>query len=117
MIGIPVYLHYCGGELEDVSYVIKKISCCGSEEEEDDSMAMNGCCQDQNLVLRLSTDFSFKKVNDNIFVKAITDLFFVSLPFNKIDLPIYSTAVNIKKEFPPPKLQNDLLISTSVLII
>ena len=31
---IPVFLHYCGGEVENVNFVIKgSTACCGEEED------------------------------------------------------------------------------------
>ena len=78
---------------------------------------MDGCCQDKNTVLRLSTDFSLKHAVDYSFINTFTNLFFISLPFGRKELPLVLESTNLKKEFPPPKLQNNLLISTSVLKI
>ncbi len=78
---------------------------------------MDGCCQDENTVLRLSTDFSLNQAIDYSLINTFTNLFFISLPFGGMELPLILASTNLKKEFPPPKLQNNLLISTSVLKI
>ncbi len=111
-IGVPVYLHYCGGELENVSYVIKKVTCCGEEEESSDMM---DCCKDQNLVLRNAPDFTLKQIIANVFVKSFCDLFYITLPVSNITIQDQPLLVLFTNEFPPPKLKNSLLISTSVI--
>ena len=54
--GIPVYLHYCGGELEEISYLTKTNNCCGDEEENNES---SDCCHNESLVLRSSPEACF----------------------------------------------------------
>ena len=44
-IGIPVYYHYCGGELESVSALFKSEGCCGEEDDEE-----NGCCANETKI-------------------------------------------------------------------
>jgi hypothetical protein len=115
VVGIPVYLHYCGGELENVSYLIKKVTCCGEEEE--DSEDMGGCCKDENVVLRCAPDFTLKQINTNHFIKAVCELFNVSTPAFNIQIPKIFENILFSDLFPPPKLQNSLVISTSVIRI
>jgi hypothetical protein len=54
VVGMPVYLHYCGGEVEDVSYLIETNGCCEDEEPNDD------CCRNEGLVLQNAVDFTVK---------------------------------------------------------
>jgi hypothetical protein len=49
--GVPVYNHYCGGELEEVSLLLKSNDCCGEEEED------AGCCSNEDLYIRNAQDF------------------------------------------------------------
>ena len=116
VIGIPVYYHYCGGQLEQITYVIKSNSCC--EGEEDDSQeASNGCCKDENVILKSDVDFTIKDLNDYAFVKTFSEVFYIVLPFS-ISLPeVQLTLTPSYFEPPPPKLHQDLLVSTFVLRI
>lgn len=112
-IGIPVYLHYCGGELEEVNYVVQSDSCCDGEE---DDTTDNGCCQNENLVIKNSIDFTIKQFHNYDFVKSFCELFYIHIPFliqfQSQDIQLFA----FQKE-PPPKVQNSLVISTSVLRI
>jgi hypothetical protein len=115
-VGVPVYLHYCGGELEKINYVIKSNSCCGGEEDDSQATA-NDCCSDENLVMQNTPDFTIKHFNNYDLVKTFCDLFYVSLPFsiNIIQPDITQNLASL--DFPPPKLQQGLAVSTSVLRI
>jgi hypothetical protein len=116
VIGIPVYLHYCGGELEKVNYVIKGDSCCGGMED-DTEESDSDCCKDENLVLKSTTDFTLKQFHNYDYVKNFTHLFFLDLPFSSsISVP-KSFVFITRSEYPPPRVQNSLVISTSVLRI
>jgi len=113
-IGIPVFLHYCGGELENVNYVLKGTTCCG--EEEDSKPMDDGCCKDEKLVIKNTTDFTLKQINNDL-VKSFCQLFYVSNSFFE---GILTTDQKFNAHFiesPPPKLQASLIISTSVLRI
>ena len=116
VIGIPVYFHYCGGELEKINYVMRGDSCCGGEE--DDSAAEdNGCCKDESLVLKNNTDFTLKHPDNHHLVKLFSQLFYLNLPFSQVIVRENPFLAFSGRQFPPPKLQNDLIISTSVLRI
>jgi hypothetical protein len=52
-IGISVFTHYCGDEIESISYLTKAKSCCGDEDE-----AMD-CCKDEVTHFSLKSDFTF----------------------------------------------------------
>lgn len=112
VIGIPVYFHYCGGELEEISYLTKANSCCGEEEPEDD-----GCCKDESLIVKSTVDFTIKKSDSFLPLKTVCDLFYVSMPYSEVSLCNRCSCPSIRTEFPPPPFQNTLLISTSVLRI
>lgn len=112
-IGIPVYMHYCGGELETVSFVVKSDNCCGEEEEE----MPEGCCDNENTFARYAPDFTAKKINTgaDIQLPAI-DLFFTSL-FNT-EFNIAHTSLTASQFiFPPPKHVQSDLVKLSVLRI
>ena len=55
ILGLPVYYHYCGGELEEVSYLVKPSGCCEDEGDEPD-----GCCSNETMVLVNAADFTSK---------------------------------------------------------
>lgn len=114
-IGIPVFLHYCGGELENVNYVVKGTSCCG--EDEGSEPMDDGCCKDENLVLKNTPDFTLKQFHNYDLIKTVCKVFYISLPFSYTP-SIKNTKLNtLSIEAPPPKLQASLVISTSVLRI
>lgn len=115
-IGISVFIHYCGGELENVTYVIKGKSCCGINEDESEAKN-NGCCKDENYILKNTVDFTIKNIKNHDFLKTCCDLFYTTLPFSNFSIKRELTESNINKEFPPPKLQNSLVISCTVLRI
>lgn len=114
-MGIPIYLHYCGGELEKVNYVIKSNSCCGGDE--DDTNATSDCCKDENVFIKNATDFTFRHSAHQELVKACSQLFYISLPFGAtLQSDLMPLRISFQ-EAPPPKLQHSLMISTAVLRI
>lgn len=56
--GIPVYYHYCGGELESVDAFLKSGGCCGEEEEEEET---SDCCENDVRIFSQSFEFSVNK--------------------------------------------------------
>lgn len=112
-IGIPVYLHYCGGELEEVNYVTASSSCCDGEE---DDTTDNGCCTNENLFIKNSIDFTLKSYQYDV-VKTICELFFIQLTFLNTNIESSEIENLFLSETPPPKVQNSLVISTSVIRI
>jgi hypothetical protein len=113
-IGVPVYLHYCEGELEHVTYLVKGNLCCG---ESDDNVMQNDCCKDENLIIKNNPNFTFNQNINTGILKSISNLFYTSLLFKEIYFQNDSFLKTIVFESPPPKTQNTLLISTSVLRI
>jgi hypothetical protein len=114
VVGIPIYLHYCGGELEEVSYLHKSGGCCG-DEESDEATSDSGCCKDENLVLKNTTDFTLKKLNNYDFVKTCSELSYNSLPFFNFSDQLPETPAACIFKSPPPGLQNKLIIATMVI--
>lgn len=55
VVGMPVYLHYCGGQVEEVSYLVESNGCCGDEEPDND------CCRNEERVLLNNEDFTLKQ--------------------------------------------------------
>jgi hypothetical protein len=112
-IGVPVYLHYCGGELEKITFLVKTKSCCGDEEQEDMD---NGCCEDENAVARYSPDFTVKKVIDSGFHIADLNLFVVTASFFESRIGPGTVLVS-KCFFPPPDILHSNIIRTTFLRI
>lgn len=111
-IGVPVYMHYCGGELEKVSYLIKSKGCCGSDEDE----GMGGCCQNESVVARCAPDFTFSKAVNSDFRIADLNLFIIEIPFFNSKIEPVSTFAS-KYFFPPPNLLHNNIIRTTFLRI
>ncbi|MBL7931602.1 MAG: hypothetical protein JNL60_06865 [Bacteroidia bacterium] len=117
-VGIPVYFHYCGGELEEINYVMKGNNCCSGEEEDSES-GPDDCCKDENYVLKTNTDFTFQKFGTHHFVKAVNELIFTNVFY----FPVlagdsqYSNHFAYIDQAPPPRLLNNLIIQTSVIRI
>jgi hypothetical protein len=112
-VGIPIYLHYCGGELEKINVVMKSESCCGGEE--DDTQTSGDCCKDENVFIQNTIDFTFKQGFHGSFIKTSSQLFYLPLPFTAAAQAELGPLAIQHLELPPPRLQNTLLISTSVL--
>ena len=115
VIGIPVYYHYCGGELEEINYVLKSNSCCGGEED-DSAEENNGCCKDENIILKSNTDFTLKSSDDYIFSKD-SDVAYIALPFQSSIKRLISFPSFVYANAPQARVQHSLVISTSVLRI
>ena len=113
-VGIPIYLHYCGGELEKINYVVKGTSCCDDDEGENSEMT-NGCCKDENVYLKNNADFTIKQLDFEL-TKAVSQIFFISLPYSS-KITAAQLVNSIPYAQPDPVLQQGLEISTSVLRI
>jgi len=105
-------MHYCGGELEKVTFLVRSNSCCGGEEDED-----SGCCANEDAYVRLAPDFTAKKINTGVdFILPAVDLVYSEL---------FQTAITNKNTtvqpaeflFPPPKLMQDNIVCISSLRI
>lgn len=60
-IGVPVYYHYCDGELESINTIFRSDGCCGEEEKED-----SDCCQNETKIVTQKSESSFSPFNVNI---------------------------------------------------
>jgi hypothetical protein len=96
--------------------VVKGTNCCGGEEEDSEPMD-DGCCKDENMVIKNNPDFTLKQNNASDLVKTFYHLFYISLPFYDTTFKIQPVLNLASLEAPPPKLQNTLVISCSVLRI
>ncbi len=112
-VGVSVFSHYCGGELEEVALFSKPTSCCG----EDESDMEDGCCKNEISHVAFQKDFTFYQLIKNckapVFVLAIFNFQNSVFNFNPLAEPLI--AVNV--EFPPPKLIQSEIVSCSVLRI
>lgn len=115
VIGIPVYIHYCGGELERINYMVKGDSCCGDEDEgcNDES----DCCKDENLVLKSSLDFTFKSFDDHQLVKSVNESLFVELFYQVQAEKTIAIKTVGSEDPPPPERQQGKIVETSVIRI
>ncbi len=110
-IGLPVFKHYCGGELESISFLVKENGCCGEEEEEDES----GCCQNelqiaqQNATSILSETCTLPLLS--VFLLNCTPASFSAWILPKPSFHFYSNGL------PPPKLLQQQLVQTRVMRI
>lgn len=113
--GVPIYLHYCGGELEQVNYVIKSDGCCGDEESTD--AENDSCCRNESLLLVNSSDFVLK-VADDALTSALSSGVAILLPWSvsfpdRTDL-CYCCLISI---FDQPPCEQQLTINSTVFRI
>lgn len=112
-IGVSVISHYCGGELEEVAVFSKPTSCCGGEEEEMEE----GCCKNEVTHVSFQKDFTFyqliKDCKVPVLALAIFDFQYSIFDFNVT----VDSFISVNKEFPPPNLVQQDIVSTSVLRI
>lgn len=112
VIGVPVYLHYCGGELEKVNFMVKATSCCGEEDESEDA---GDCCKDEGAYVQNTTDFTLKQLT-YWFAQLPSGLFTQLFLFPETGQAATALAV-APSVHPPPNLLTQQLVSTSVLRI
>jgi hypothetical protein len=114
VLGIPVYFHYCGGELEKVDFVTKGKSCC-DDQESDAPEENDGCCKDETLVLQSAKDALVKK-DERVFKQSSILLFALIPDFNQAGLLSGPVTKNITVAN-PALLYQQKLISTFLLRI
>jgi hypothetical protein len=109
--GIPVYYHYCGGELESVNALFKSTSCCGDDEDEN-----SDCCQNETKVLAQKSESSLQPVHFKI---APASLLFFSCIKTEHSFPQadHHSIFPPDKHFFPPGGGRDILRQNAVLII
>jgi hypothetical protein len=107
--GIPVYFHYCGGELEKISYLVKSGNCCGDEEECSD------CCSDEGTVLHNEGVTLVKEPGFKLTEVQALELAYAILPFI---LKMPQTESSFISDHPPtPSYHKKDLITIRVLRI
>ncbi len=117
-IGIPVYFHYCGGELEEITYVVKPNSCCGNEEMHgDESPNEDGCCKDESFLIKTDSHFVLKDFNSYKvfnFCNALPNAFIPAATLSAQPKKLVSFN---NQQLPPPSLLSEQIISTTVFRI
>jgi hypothetical protein len=114
-VGVSVFSHYCGGELEKVTLFSKTKSCCGDEEEV--AMEDDGCCKDEIAHVSFQKDFTFYTLVKSIKAP-VNELFIIQPDFNelfpKADIAYFSS---IDEKAHPPNLVQQDIVSCSVIRI
>lgn len=112
-IGVFVYYHYCGGELEKIS-AVKVKSCCGGMDEKDGD---NDCCKNESRHLSLKPEFSPAKSMQPNFTLPAQALFALA-NFNKVfsQLPVSTIALFHINAHPPDPIGLSI-VQTSVFRI
>jgi hypothetical protein len=113
-IGVSVFSHYCGGELENVSVFTKTSSCCG-DDESDEAME-SGCCKDEITHIAFKENFTFYTIVKDCKA-AVSELFNPVTGFSDPVLQDNGIACKTIKWFHPPDLVQDQLVACSVLRI
>ena len=110
-IGVSVFSHYCGGELEHVTLFSKTKSCCGEEESD----MGDGCCKDVVTHVSFQKDFTFAQLKSDYKVPflalAIFNFQHSIFNFNGTD----DSFITVNKEYPPPNLVQREIVSCSVI--
>ena len=107
VVGMPVYLHYCGGEVEDVSYLIDTNGCCEDEVPDGD------CCHNEGVVLQNAVDFTVKSFSAEVHQPEMV-VSFLSREFVVAESDLFEE--HVRGETPVP-WQHSLLADITVLRI
>jgi hypothetical protein len=112
-VGVPIYYHYCGGELESVSAVFKPDACCEGMEEEEDS----DCCKNEVKVIAQFND-SYSEVSSYKIIAPVSSHFDLPTNFFKpILIDEHSILHTLFVFDKPPSGGREILELKSVLII
>lgn len=110
-VGVSVFSHYCGGELEHVTLFSKTKSCCGEEESDME----DGCCKDVVTHVSFQKDFTFsqliKECKAPVLALVIFNFHNTLFSFNGTD----DSFITVNKEDPPPNLVQSEIVSCSVI--
>lgn len=74
-VGVNLHMHFCGGELEHVSFYTEVVDCCGSSPM-DCCAVETGCCSTKEFRIAIEDEhqaFSSPAVDDIIAVWESTD--------------------------------------------
>jgi hypothetical protein len=111
-VGVSVFSHYCGGELEKVTLFSKTKSCCDGEEEQE---AEDGCCKNELVHVSFQKDFTFYTIVNSIKAP-IHELFIVRPDFNFAPIGGFITDfLSIDKKAHPPNLVQKDIVAVSVI--
>lgn len=112
-IGVSVFSHYCGGELEKVTLFSKTKSCCG--DEEDTAMEDDGCCKDEIAHVSFQKDFTFYTLVKSIKAP-VNELFIIQPDFNLVFFKTHiADFLSIDERVHPPNLVQQDIVSCSVI--
>ncbi len=113
-IGVSVFSHYCGGELEKVSVFSKTKSCCGEEEEAD---MEDGCCKNEMVHVAFQKDFTFYTLAKDLKAP-VNQLFIITASMDRLSLKQLENRFFISsKKLHPPDLVQEEIVSSSVIRI
>lgn len=99
--GIPVFFHYCDGDLATISFFEKGDGCCGDEAAKD-----MDCCSTDITILQQHSDFTAQTEKHNLVVTAVplaTIQWIASVVF------VTPKLVTVFIDTPPPPLQSTWL--------
>lgn len=112
-VGVSVFSHYCGGELEKVTLFSKTKSCCGGEEEA--AMTDDGCCKNELVHVSFQKDFTFYTLVKSIKAP-ILELFIVRPDYTIAPLKcLVADFLSIDKKVHPPNLVQQDIVECSVI--
>ena len=112
-VGVSVFSHYCGGELEKITLFSKTKSCCGDQEESD--MGDDGCCKNELVQVSFQKDFTFYTIVNSIKAP-INELFIVRPDFNFAPLKsLIANFLSIDRKVHPPNLVQQDIVESSVI--
>jgi hypothetical protein len=111
-VGIPVFQHYCGGELENVSAYTKPDSCCGDEENEP-----SDCCHNEIQVAKLDAQSSHKTTARLQTVPSFISNFLIPQIVSTDSFQSVSITTIARADTSPPPLLHKNIIDTAVLRI
>jgi len=113
VLGVPVYFHYCEGELENVDFITKGSGCCCDDDEE--SGEKNNCCKDETLLLQNDKNALVKSYER--VIKQSSFLLFAVLPHFSNHFCIIDKSEKTFQNTFTSKLDQQRLISTFILRI
>lgn len=115
-VGVSVFSHYCGGELEKVTLFSKTKSCCGGEDADSD-MGEDSCCKNELVHVSFQKDFTFYTIV-NAIKAPISQLFVIKPDFNFVFFKSHvADFLSIDKKVHPPNLVQTEIVSCSVIRI
>ena len=96
-VGVSVYAHYCGDNLQDTSIVVESNKSCCADEGEEESESME-CCNEEHKLVKLEDEFlKVEKVELN---HSIAQLHWIAI--NSIQLLQFNT-ISYADVFSPGK--------------